>query len=322
MRRCPLSLPPAALSRADRSYGYEVDRQSPAIEPIEHRIRLDLMAGGPIQRSGLLEWYNPWTSGLDDPDPWHSSGRSKPQGIVYAEASCRRALEQARPYYERLDADRVLDETPAFLAHRLRACWDAEDPQNALEPERERRENWYRKVIPWMNLYHVLKRSSYGSPTPHPDTGAHDGESLLEQNAFAGTVVVDDRIDPTAAAREWGVPAQVVIRERQLSSCAEDVAPTPSEFGIELPAPLLVGEYASGGRYPLVPWSGGLVCTCPYKQDKPWRVLCKHELLAAEVAGRRESIFLPVTRGVGVPHRARRFVSPTIAGRYTPSVDF
>jgi len=51
-------------------------------------------------------------------------------------------------------------------------------------------------------------------------------------------------------------------------------------------------------------------------------VLCKHELLAAEVAGRRESIFLPVTRGVGVPHRARRFVSPTIAGRYTPSVDF
>jgi hypothetical protein len=79
----PLSLPPAALSRGDRSYGYEVDRQPPAIEPIEHRIRLDFMTGGPIQRASLLERYNPWTSGPDDPDPWRTSGQSKPQGLVY-----------------------------------------------------------------------------------------------------------------------------------------------------------------------------------------------------------------------------------------------
>jgi hypothetical protein len=248
-------------------------------------------------------------------------GRSKPQGLIYAEASCRRALEQERPYYERVDDDRALEKAPDFLAHRLRVCRDAEDPQNALEAERERRENWYRKVIPWINLYHVCKRSSYDSLIEQSEEASRDVESLLEQNAFVGMVVVDDRTNPNTAAREWGVPAQVVIRERHLSSCAEDVAPTPSEFGIELPAPLLVGEYASGGRYPLVPWSDGLVCACPYKQDKPWRVLCKHELLAAEVAGRSESIFLPVTRGVGVPHRARRFVSPTIASRYTPSAD-
>jgi hypothetical protein len=317
----PLSLPPAALSRGDRSYGYEVDRQPPAIEPIEHRIRLDFMAGGPIQRSGLLERYNPWTSGPDDPDPWHSSGRSKPQGLVYAEASCRRALEQERSYYEQIDDDHGLEEAPDFLAHRLRACRDAEDPQNALEAERERRENWYRKVIPWINLYHVCKRSSYGSLIPHTESESRDVESLLEQNAFVGMVVVEDRAEPDAVAREWGLPAQVVTRERELSSCAEDVSSPPSEFGIELPAPLLVGEYASGGRYPLVPWSDALVCACPYKQDKPWRVLCKHELLAAEVAGRTDSIFLPVTRGVAVPHRARRFVSPAIASRYTPAPD-
>jgi hypothetical protein len=114
---------------------------------------------------------------------------------------------------------------------------------------------------------------------------------------------------------------EVVIRERQLSSCADDIAPPPSEFGTDLPAPLLVGEYASGGRYPFVPWSDGLVCACPYKQGKGWRVLCKHELLAAEVAERGESIFLPVTNGVKIPHRARRFVSPTIASRHMSHTD-
>jgi hypothetical protein len=317
----PLSLPPAALSRGDRSYGYEVDRQRPAIEPIEHRIRLDFMAGGPIRWTSLLKRYNPWTSGPDDPDPWQTSGGSKSQGLIYAEASCRRALEQERPYYGTVDDDRALEEAPAFLAHRLRACRDAKDPHDALEAERERRENWYRTVIPWMNLYHVLKRSSYGSLIEPSEEVSPDVDSLLEQNAFTGMVVVEDRADPDAVAREWGLPAEVVTRERQLSSCADDVAPTPSEFGIELPAPLLVGEYASGSRYPLIPWSDGLVCACPYKQDKPWRVLCKHELLAAEVAGRSESIFLPITRGVAVPHRARRFVSPTIASRYAPVPD-
>jgi len=317
----PLSLPPSALSRGDRSYGYEVDRQPPAIEPIEHRIRIDFMTGRPIRWASLLERYNPWTSGPDDSDPWHSSGRSKPQGLVYAEASCRRALEQERPYYEQIDDEHGLEEAPAFLAHRLRACRDAEDPQNSLEAERERRENWYQTVIPWMNLYHVCKRSSYGSLIPHTESESRDIASLLEQNAFVGMVVVDDRTDPDAVAREWRLPAEVVIREQRLSSCPDDIAPPPSEFGIELPAPLLVGEYASGSRYPLIPWSDGLVCACPYKQDKPWRVLCKHELLAAEVAGRTDSIFLPVTRGVAVPHRARRFVSPTIASRYSPSPD-
>jgi hypothetical protein len=240
---------------------------------------------------------------------------------VHAEASCRRALEQERQYYAQVDDDRALEEAPDFLAHRLRVCGDAENPQNALEAERERRENWYRKVIPWMNLYHVLKRSSYGSLIEQSEEASRDVESLLKQNAFVGMVVVDDRTNPNAAAREWRLPAEVVTRERELSSCAEDVSSLPSEFGIELPAPLLVGEYASGSRYPLIPWSDGLVCACPYKQDKPWRVLCKHELLAAEVAGRTDSIFLPVTSGVAVPHRARRFVSPTIASRYTPAPD-
>jgi len=48
--------------------------------------------------------------------------------------------------------------------------------------------------------------------------------------------------------------------------------------------------------------------------------MCKHELLAAVVAGEEDSIFLPVTQGLDVPHPARRFVSPTIAATHSPHV--
>jgi hypothetical protein len=169
-----------------------------------------------------------------------------------------------------------------------------------------------------MNLYHVLKRSSYGSLLPSSLGSSPDVDELIRQNAFVGMIVVDDGADIRAVAHEYGIPGRFIVRERDLSSSAVECAPTPSEFGIELPAPLLVGEYASGSLYPLLPWSDGLVCSCPYKHDRPWRVLCKHELLAAVVAGGEDSIFLPVTRGLDVPHRARRFVSPAIASRHTP----
>jgi hypothetical protein len=48
--------------------------------------------------------------------------------------------------------------------------------------------------------------------------------------------------------------------------------------------------------------------------------MCKHELLASIVLGTQESIFLPVTNGLDVPHRARRFVSPTVASTHTPQL--
>jgi hypothetical protein len=172
-----------------------------------------------------------------------------------------------------------------------------------------------------MNLYHVLKHSSYGSLLPPSVGRSADIDELTEHNASVGTVVVDDGADVRTVAREHEIPGRFVVHERDLSSSAVECAPLPSDFGIDLPAPLLVGEYASGSRYPLLPWSDGLVCSCPYKHDRPWRVLCKHELLAAVVAGEEDSIFLPVTQGLDVPHRARRFVSPAIASRHTPRIN-
>jgi len=313
----PLSLPPGALAKTDQQYRYDVDDEPPTVEPIEHRIRLDFMTAGPVRRSQLLEQYNPWTADSSEADPWREAGRSKPLGLLYAEESCRRTLVREQRYYDRVEADpsAELDDVPAFLAHRLQACREADDPSAALEDERIRRERWYSTVIPWMNLYHVLKRSSYGSLLP-PSVGR--SADAGEHNAFVGMVVVDDGADIRTAAREHEIPGRFVVHERELSSAAVECAPLPSDFGIDLPAPLLVGEYASGSRYPLLPWSDGLVCSCPYKHDRPWRVMCKHELLAAIVAGEEDSIFLPVTRGLEVPHRARRFVTPAIASRHSP----
>jgi len=203
----------------------------------------------------------------------------------------------------------------------LQVCRNAEDPRAALEDEQARRERWYSTIIPWMNLYHVLKRSSYGSLLPPSVTSSADVDEITEQNAFVGTIVVDDSADIRAVAREYGVSGRFVVRESDFSSSAVECAPLPSDFGIDLPAPLLVGKFASGSQYPLLPWSDGLVCSCPYKHDRPWRILCKHELLAAVVASGEDSIFLPVTQGLDVPHRARRFVSPAIASRHTPQAE-
>ena len=86
-----------------------------------------------------------------------------------------------------------------------------------------------------------------------------------------------------------------------------------ADYGIELPAPILVGEYDSGSQYPFIPWGDALTCSCPYKQSAAFRVICKHELLASVVCGDHDSIFIPLTRGIDVPLRTRRLVSPEIA---------
>jgi hypothetical protein len=318
----PFSLPSRALAKTDQQRRYDVDDEPSTIEPIEHRIRLDFMIAGPVRRSQLLDQHNPWTADSSETDPWREAGRSKPLGLLYAEEPCRRTLAEERRYYDRVETDpsSELDDVPALLAHRLQMYREIDDPSAALGKERARRERWYSTTIPWMNLYHVLERSSYGSLLPASVGRSADAGELTEHYAFVGMVVVDDGADTRAVAREHELPGRFVVRERDLSSSAVECAPVPSDFGIELPAPLLVGEYASGSRYPLLPWSDGLVCSCPHKHDRPWRVLCKHDLLAAIVAG-GDSIFLPVTRGLDVPHRARRFVSPATASRHTPRTD-
>jgi hypothetical protein len=301
------------MTNEDARYNYDVTTDPSAIEPVEHRIRLDFMAGGPIRRDQLLSNYTVRPSESHESDPWSRAGNQKPLGLQFAEETCLRHLEAEQSYYDSFEDDEVLVDAPAYLAYRLRQCRSADDPDKALQKERTRRENWYRTLIPQFNLSQVLRTSSYGSLITNISASAPDSDALTTQNAFVGMVILADAQRPDTFARERGLPVEYVVRERDLSTAQSEAAATPSDFGISLPAPLLVGKYASGSRYPWLPWSDGLVCSCPYKQGKPWRVLCKHELLAAVILGGEESFFLPVTEGLDVPHRARRFVSPAPA---------
>jgi len=313
-----LGLSPGSLADIDAAYDYNVETDPPAIEPVEHRIRLDFMAGGTIRYNQLLTNSDSRERDAAESDSWHHTGRAKPLGMQYAEGTCQRRLTEEVRYYENYDDEDTLVDAPAFLAHRLRQARSAADPEAALQSEHDRRETWYRTLIPRLNLYSVLKRSSYGTLIDDGSGETPADHDLLEYNGFVGVIVLDHDHDPEIYARERNLPSRYVVREQDLSSGKAEEGALSSEYGIGLPAPLLVGEYASGSRYPLLPWSDGLVCSCPFKAGAPWRVMCKHELLASIVLSARESIFLPVTDGLDVPYRARRFVSPTVASTHTP----
>jgi hypothetical protein len=314
-----LALPPGAFAHTDRDYDYDVNRDPPNVEPIEHQIRLDLMRGGPIRRDQLLGDYNPWEYKADTPatSPWNGR-KQKPVGLTHAEASCDARIREEETFYKHADDESILIDAPAYLAARLRDAREQSDPRDAVREVRKDREKWYHELIPGANLRQILKKSSYGSliekcigPTP-------DANRLLEHNAFVGMVLVDDGTDPDAVVREHDLDSVYILHESALSHATTDEPVALADYGIELPAPVLVGEYDSGSQYPFIPWGDALTCSCPYKQSAAFRVMCKHELLASIICGDRDAMFIPLTRGIDVPHRARRFVSPEIAVSHQP----
>jgi len=310
----PLNLPPGALTERDTNYQYNVDADPPKVELVEHRIRVDFMTGAPIRRAALLDSHNPWNSDPSDPDPWRGKQHGKPTAVRYAETTCERVWEAEQRFFEEYDSDAVLDQASEYLAHQLRECRHRDEPRACVEEERSNRQSWYQNLIPWKNLYEVCKRDNLGGLLPK---GVGD-ETVRDRNRFVGVVVVDDDVDPAAYARDISVDEQWIGRESNINDKTTEETPLPSDLGIELPAPLLAAEFASGSRYTFLPWSDGLICSCPYKHGYPWRVACKHELLAALVAGLEDSIVLPIDQGLRVPDRARRLVSPDVYCRHEP----
>jgi hypothetical protein len=90
-------------------------------------------------------------------------------------------------------------------------------------------------------------------------------------------------------ANKQDIDKQYVVQETDL-----DDHTAPSKYGISLPAPLLTGKYNSQSRYSLIPWSDGLVCACPYKQKRPSRMMCKHELAATIRLADEDEYVLPI----------------------------
>jgi len=275
----PLELPPGALDASHPDYENTTGSDPPEIEPIEHRIRLDIIEAG-----GLLS---------------HDTHAPTPLARQYIQKTLVDTYESERrffPSYDRLD--NFLGEAPAFLTGEL------EPHYRELEQIRADRRKWYTELIP-KNLDTIQ--------------GTADSLLPLHANTFHGVVIVDANTDPIEYADEHDLDVDDIIREAQLDNHI-----LPSEYGITLPAPLLVGEFASGSTYAFLPWSDAVVCGCPYKQTNKWAVMCKHELAAAScLATAHEGdvdakYVLPIDVGVDIPQRARRFVSPTVATTHTP----
>jgi len=276
----PLELPAGALDASHPEYENTTGSDPPEIEPVEHRVRLDIIEAGGLM---TYEEYGP-----------------TPLARKYIQKTLVDTYESERrffPTYDRLED--YLADAPAFLTGELESQYEE------LEKIREGRRRWYTEQIP-KNLDTIQKTAA---KTLHPVT----------TNTLHGVVIVDSNTDPREYADEHGLDRDDVIRETQLDNHI-----MPSAYGITLPAPLLVGEFASGSTYAFLPWSDAVVCGCPYKQTNKWTVMCKHELAAASRLGNAQEdsldakYVLPVDVGVKVPLRARRFVSPTVAATHTP----
>ena len=275
-----LSLPPGARPVSHPDYEHDVGTDPPEIEPIEHRLRVDFIDGGPVT---LHELHGP----------------GQPLACRYADRTLTDTYHGEQQYYATFPDDERLAEAPAFLHAELSPHYED------LRAIRQRRLRWYTEHIP-KNLDKILETVE----SLYPETGANAFDDV---NGWVGTVIVPDEMSTDTYAIEHGLDEQYVVYEGDL-----DDHVSPSEYGISLPAPLLVGEYNSRSRYSLIPWSDGLVCSCPYKQKRPSRVLCKHELAATIRLAHEDRYVLPVDAGVDVPQRARRFLSPTVATRHTP----
>jgi hypothetical protein len=277
-----LSLPAGSRSTSHSDYDHDVNTDPPEIEPIEHRLRVDFI-GDPVT---LHELHGP----------------GEPQARQHAAKTLTDQYQREQQYYAKFPDGEVLEQAPAFLQDELEPHYEA------LREIQQRRLDWYTDHIP-RNLNEILG-------TVESLCAENSLNNVFaDANTYRGVILVPDETNPEGYAADRHLHLTDVITEAEL-----DDYRSPSEYGIDLPAPILTGEYETNSWYSMIPWSDGLVCGCPYKQRRPWRVMCKHELVSTIILGHKEQYLLPVGVGVEVPQRARRFLSPTVASRHTPTL--
>jgi hypothetical protein len=278
-----LSLPSGSRPASHSDYDHDVDTDPPEIEPIEHRLRVDFIDGGPVT---LHEIHGP----------------GEPRARQHASKTLTDQYQREQQYYAKFPDSEVLEQAPAFLQDELEPHYEA------LRDIQQRRLDWYTDHIP-RNLDEVLKTVESLCAENSPNN------VFVDANTYRGVVLVPNETDAEEYAANLDLHPVNVINETEL-----DDHTSPSEYGINLPAPILTGEYGSQSWYSLIPWSDGLVCGCPYKQRRPWRAMCKHELVSSIILGHKNQYLLPISAGIEVPQRARRFLNPTIASRHTPTL--
>jgi hypothetical protein len=144
-----------------------------------------------------------------------------------------------------------LEQAPAFLQDELEPHYEA------LGEIQQRRLDWYTDHIP-RNLNEILG-------TVESLCAENSLNNVFaDANTYRGVILVPDETDPEGYAADRHLHLTDVITEAEL-----DDYRSPSEYGIDLPAPILTGEYKTNSWYSMIPWSDGLVCGCPYKQRRP-----------------------------------------------------
>jgi hypothetical protein len=304
-----LTLSGGAFPQWDDRYQYDIEECPAAIEPVEHQLRLDARQAGAmrslLQQQALLDSFNPYQVDPDsDPDPWTGKRARKPLVVRYMEETCQSCIGAEKRFFDNVDADAVIQEAPEYLEYELRRAREADDPQAELDQVRGDRIDWYEETIPYRTIYAMCTKNSIGGLINFR------GEEFRAGNTYIGAVVIDGKTDCGVFAREYNIDRDWVYTLNQAISNYDADTCHPSDYGIELPAPLVIGEFSSGSNYLLIPWGDCLVCSCPFKQRHPWRVMCKHEFFTALAMGFEDDQLIPLDQGVEVPARSRRFLSP------------
>lgn len=309
-----MELPTAALSTFHPLYDSDPTDDPPEVEPIEHAIRSIVAKHGLINPRYLLHEYSPYNNGPNSEDPW-TNMPGRPAPLYEIERTIQAHLRRDMEIIENWDNDSTISKAPTYLEHALRDCRDQPNPEECVETEQNNRAYWYNNMA-WTNIYALFKRnSSFGSLIPFDKIPhrALDFDEMVgkHKNWFEGALLVENESDKTAAASRYGIPEQHVYHESDFADESKGSAlARPAEYIDDYPIPVVIGHYNSGSDYVFIPWTGGLTCQCHYKQEKPYRVLCKHELFASMVAGEMDSEYLPIQDGIDIPDRARRLYDP------------
>lgn len=200
-----LSLPAGSRTPSHPDYDHDVSTDPPEIEPIEHRLRVDFIDGGPVT---LHELHGP----------------TEPDARQYASKTLSDQYQREQRYYAQFPDSEVLEQAPAFLRDELKPHYEE------LREVQQRRLDWYTDHIP-RNLDEILRTVNSLCADNSPNN------EFVDANSYRGVVLVPDETDPKRYATGHDLHPVNVINENEL-----DDYRSPSEYGIDLPAPIVTSS--------------------------------------------------------------------------------
>lgn len=328
----PLELPAGSLSPGDRDYEY-VHSQPATVSELEHKIRCALMGNRAPPKQALLkrgyDTKSDTSSRLQSQhesyvvaaNQWDRNHHNEPEAITDIREILLRQYEEEQELWDKLgsadpESVSIKSATP-FLKNRILECLeDYSQPhlqRDALADEQQNRVEWLANLILTGSVYKAFKQHTLGDLAQEVlqwlrKNPVGSREKQFSSVSFIGRVIVtdSDQIEHVVDTYSGVKPEDVVV----ISEYKDSVAKAIHEYDFTFPLPIVVGHFDTS-RYPLVPWTGGLACTCPFKQQAPHRVTCKHEIATAWVLRSFGKMYVPIT-GCSIPARCQAFVDHQI----------